>query len=359
MNDSKLLQPFKSKHLSLENCIAMAPLTRCRAGEGNTVNDLHVEYYAQRASAGLIITEGSQISPMAVGYPDTPGIHSKKQVEAWKRVTSAVHAEGGKIFIQLWHVGRVSHQNFLDGALPLAPSAIQPAGLSRTKQGKLPHPTPKAMTKEDIQFTIQDYVLAAENAMDAGFDGVEIHGANGYLINQFLCDSSNKRTDEYGGSIENRCRFGLEVTAAVCEAIGNEHTGIRLSPGGVGHDIMDSNLDGLFSHFIDSLNDFDLAYLHLLEPYEDISTIPNAVQHVAKHFRPIYNGTLMINNGFTFESANKVIEEGHADLVSFGKLFISNPDLVERFRKNAPLNDWDVSTFYSPGPQGYTDYPTL
>jgi N-ethylmaleimide reductase len=276
-----------------------------------------------------------------------------------EKVTRAVHEEGGKIFIQLWHVGRVSHPNFLDGRLPLAPSALQPDGLSRTKQGKLPHPVPKAMTKADIDQTREDFVQAAKNAMEAGFDGVEIHGANGYLINQFLCDSSNHRDDEYGGSIENRCRFGLEIVEAVCAAIGNEKTAIRLSPGGVGHDINDHNLEALFGHMIDALNTFDLAFLHLLEPYEDLSAIPNAVQHIARHFRKIYRGTLMINNGFTFETANRVIEEGHADLVSFGKLFISNPDLVERFRQNAPLNDWDLATFYSEGPEGYIDYPLL
>lgn len=359
MKKAMILQEFQSGHLNLNNRIAMAPLTRCRAGEGNTVNELHVEYYSQRAGAGLIISEGSQISPRAIGYPDTPGIHSKEQVEAWKKVTDAVHRKDGKIFIQLWHVGRVSHQNFLDGELPLAPSAIPASGLSRTKQGKLPHPTPRAMTKTDIQQTVEDYVHAALNAMEAGFDGVEIHGANGYLINQFLCDSSNKRTDEYGGSIENRCRFGLEVTGAVIRAIGNNKTAIRLSPGGVGNDIMDSNLKALFGYFIESLNEYDLAFLHLLEPYENLSHIPNAVQNIAEHFRQIYQGTLMINNGFDFESANRVVEEGHADLVSFGKLFISNPDLVERFRQNAPLNDWDLDTFYSPGPKGFIDYPAL
>ena len=337
----------------------MAPLTRCRAGEGNTVNELHQEYYKQRSSAGLIVSEGSQISPMAVGYPDTPGIHTKEQVEAWKKVTESVHQAGGKIFIQLWHVGRISHQNFLDGALPLAPSALQPKGLARTKSGKFPHPVPREMTLEDIEQTRLDFVRGAKNAIEAGFDGVEIHGANGYLINQFLCDLSNRRADNYGGGIENRCRFGLEIVESICKEIGNDKTAIRLSPGGVGHDINDSNAKALFGHFIKELNDYDLAYLHLLEPYEDLSDIPNAVQEVAKEFRPIYNGTLMINNSFNFESANKVIEDGLADLVSFGKLYISNPDLVERFAAGAPLNDWDVKTFYSPGAKGFTDYPSL
>lgn len=359
MSTSKLLGPYSSKNLSLSNRIAMAPLTRCRAGAGNTVNEMHVEYYRQRASAGLIISEGSQISPMAVGYPDTPGIHTEEQIEAWKMVTKAVHQSGGKIFIQLWHVGRISHPNFLDGKLPLAPSAQQAKGLSRTKQGKLPHPVPKAMTLDEIRSTIEDFAQGAKNAMEAGFDGVEIHGANGYLINQFICDGTNKRADDYGGSIENRCRFGLEVVEAVCKAIGNDKTGIRLSPGGVGHDLIDSNLKEVFAYFIDKLNAFDLAFLHLLEPYQDLSDIPNAVQHIAKYFRPIYKGTLMINNGFTYESAEKVIQDKEADLVSFGKLFISNPDLVERFAKNAPLNEWDLDTFYSPGPHGYTDYPKL
>jgi N-ethylmaleimide reductase len=359
MNKNMLLQPFQSSHLNLQNRVAMAPLTRCRAGEGNTVNDMIVRYYEQRAGAGLIISEGSQISPMAVGYPDTPGIHTAEQVESWKKVTEAVHRKEGRIFIQLWHVGRISHPNFLGGKLPLAPSAIKPAGLSRTKQGKLPHPVPKAITIDEIDQTIEDYSNAARNAMEAGFDGVEIHGANGYLINQFLCDSTNHRTDDYGGSIENRCRFALEVTKAVCNAIGNKFTGIRLSPGGIGQDITDSDLKSLFGYLINALNDYDLAFLHLLEPYEDLSHIPNAVQHIAEHFRPIYNGTLMINNGFTLETANAVIEKGLADLVSFGKLFISNPDLVERFRLGAPLNDWDTITFYSAGPKGYIDYPML
>ena len=215
------------------------------------------------------------------------------------------------------------------------------------------------MTGSDIEQTIEDYILAAKNAMKAGFDGVEIHGANGYLINQFLCDSSNQRKDEYGGPIQNRCRFAIKVTEAVCDAIGSHRTGLRLSPGGVGHDIMDSDLKSLFEYLINALNDFDLAYLHLLEPYDDLSNIPNAVQNIAEHFRPIYTGTLMINNGFIFETANEVIENDHADLVSFGKLFISNPDLVERFQKGAPLNEWDVSSFYSPGPEGYIDYPVL
>ena len=359
MEKLKLLTPYQTDHLDLKNRVAMAPLTRCRAGQGNTANELHVEYYSQRAGAGLIVSEGSQISPMAVGYPDTPGIHTEAQVEAWKKVTEAVHLKGGKIFIQLWHVGRVSHPVFLGGKLPLAPSAIPTDSLARTKTGKLARPVPKAMTIDEINSTVEDFARGAENAIRAGFDGVEIHGANGYLINQFLCDGSNHRTDTYGGSIQNRCLFGLEVVRAVVDSVGAARTAIRLSPGGIGNDISDANPKALFEYFIQRLNEFDLAFLHLLEPYEDLSQKPNTVQHIARHFRPLYRGTLMINNGFTRETANRIIEEGQADLVSFGKLFISNPDLVERFRQNAALNEWDSATFYSSGAKGYTDYPSL
>jgi len=358
MKNQIILEPFKSPSLLLRNRIAMAPLTRCRA-ENNIPSSIHVKYYKQRATAGLIISEGAQISPMAVGYPDTPGIHSKAQIEGWKKVTETVHKEGGKIYIQLWHVGSISHPLFLNGNLPLAPSAVQPDGLSRTKEGKKPHPIPKEMSLDDIRQTLEDFAEGAQNAIEAGFDGVEIHGANGYLINQFLCDSSNKRTDQYGGDIKNRCQFALEVVEAVSQSIGSEKTGIRLSPGGIGHDIMDSNAKKLFEHLINSLNNFDLAYLHLMEPYVNLSHIPNSVQGIAKHFRPLYNGNLMINNGFDQQSGNKVIEEGYADMVAYGKLFISNPDLVKRFELNAPLNPWDESTFYSLGEKGYTDYTCI
>ena len=357
MNIPKLISPYTTKYLSLSNRIAMAPLTRCRAERGNTVGELHVQYYSQRAGAGLIVSEGSQISPMAIGYPDTPGIHTEEQVEAWKKVTEAIHLHGGKIFLQLWHVGRVSHPVFLGGKLPLAPSAIPVHTPARTKTGKLVRPVPKAMTIDEINSTIEDFARGAENAIRAGFDGVEIHGANGYLINQFLCDGSNQRTDIYGGSIEHRSRFGLEVVRAVVDRIGAARTAIRLSPGGIGNDMSDADPKSLFEHFIQRLNDYDLAYLHLLEPYVDLSNVPNAVQQVARHFRQLYQGTLMINNGFTRERAEQVLQSGEADLVSFGKLFISNPDLVERFRLNAPLNPWNEDTFYTPGAEGYTDYP--
>ncbi len=358
MASNILLQAFNSKHLHLNNRIAMAPLTRCRA-INNVVNEMHVQYYSLRADTGLIITEGTPVSPEAIGYPDIPGIYTAAQIEAWKKVTEGVHRKNGKIFVQLWHVGRVSHPVFLNGQLPLAPSAIPSSTLARTKEGKLARPIPKAMSPDDIQRTIEDFVTAAQNAIKAGFDGVEIHGANGYLINQFLCDGSNHRTDGYGGDIPSRSRFALEIVSSVCDAIGSERTAIRLSPGGIGNDISDSDPKSLYEFLIGQLDKMDLAYLHLLEPYQDLSHLPNTVQHIAKHFRPMYHGTLMINNGFNFQTANQVIEDGHADLVSFGKLLISNPDLVERFRKNAPLNAWDEQTFYSEGAEGFLDYPML
>lgn len=356
MSNSILLSSYKSKHLDLHNRMAMAPLTRCRAKD-NLVGEMQVQYYSMRADAGLIITEGAPVSPEAIGYPDIPGIYTKQQVEAWKKVTDAVHQKNGKIFVQLWHVGRISHPVFLNGQLPLAPSAIQSSTLARTKDGKLPRPIPKAMNIAEIHKTIKDFAQAAKNAVEAGFDGVEIHGANGYLINQFLCDGSNHRTDEYGGDIPSRCRFALEITRAVTEAIGASKTGIRLSPGGIGNDMFDSDPKSLYEYLIKALDQMDLAYLHLLEPYQDLSHLPNTVQFIAKHFRSFYQGTLMINNGFQMTSAEQIIKEGFADLVSFGKLFISNPDLVNRFRINAPLTAWDEDTFYSEGPKGFIDYP--
>lgn len=355
---AEILTPYKSSHLDLKNRIAMAPLTRCRA-KNNLANEMMCRYYGMRADAGLLITEGSPVSPMAIGYPDIPGIFTDRQVEAWKAVTDAVHQKDGKIFIQLWHVGRISHPDFLGGQLPLAPSAIGSSTLARTPKGKLPRPVPKAMTLDEIHGTVDDFVKAALNAIEAGFDGVEIHGANGYLVNQFLCDGTNKRTDAYGGDISSRTRFALEITQSVCDAIGSSRTAIRLSPGGVGNDISDSDPKSLFEYLIKELGKLDLAYLHLLEPYIDLSHLPNTVQNIAEHFRPLFPGTLMINNGFRLDTANEVIRKGHADLVSFGKLFISNPDLVNRFRMNAPLNPWNEDTFYSEGIEGYLDYPLL
>ena len=361
MSKQILLTPYH-KNLNLKNRVIMAPMTRSRASNSDNkpTEELHVPYYTQRASAGLIITEGSQVSKEAVGYVNTAGIHSKAQVEGWKKVTDSVHEEGGKIFIQLWHVGRISHPDFHDGNLPLAPSAINPEEQSYTPEGFKDTVTPKEMTKEDIKRTVSDFKNAAKNAVEAGFDGVEIHSSNGYLFHQFFNGTSNHRTDEYGGSIENRARFFFEVLDAITEVIPQEKVGARFNPSlnGVFGMTMDEETIPTFEYIIKKLNDYNLAYIHLSEPFTDVSDIPYAVEHIAKHFRPLYNGTLMINAGFDQDSGNKVIESGNADLVAYGKLYVSNPDLVERFENGYDLAEWDKDTFYTPGKEGYLDYPT-
>jgi N-ethylmaleimide reductase len=349
------------KNIQLKNRVVMAPMTRSRAdNEGNIPTDeLHGLYYEQRASAGLVITEGSQVSKEAVGYINTAGIYSDEQVEGWKLVTKRVHDKGGKIFIQLWHVGRMSHPDFHDGELPLSSSALNPNSKSYTPEGFKDTVTPKAMTKEDIKSTVKDFQHAAENAVKAGFDGVEIHSSNGYLFQQFFNGTSNNRTDEYGGSIENKARFFFEVLDAIKEVIPQEKIGARFNPSlnGVFGTTMDEETIPTFEYIIKKLNDYNLAYVHLSEPFTDVSEIPFAVTEIAKHFRPLYNGTLMINSEFDQEKGNKVLEEGNADLVAYGKLYISNPDLVERFENNLELAKWDEDTFYVPGAKGYTDYP--
>lgn len=355
-----LLQPYNTKSLQLNNRIVMAPMTRSRADNGEhrpTVEQQGI-YYTQRASAGLIITEGSQVSEAAVGYINTPGIHSEAQVEGWKEVTKMVHAAGGTIFIQLWHVGRMSHPDFHNGNLPLAPSAINPNAKSYTPNGFKPTETPKEMTIEDIKATVEDFRKAAANAVKAGFDGVEIHSSNGYLFHQFFNATSNHRTDDYGGSIKNRARFFFEVLDVIKQEIPEQKIGARFNPSlsGLFGMTMDEETTPTFEYIINKLNDYDLAYVHLSEPFTDVSDIPYAVQHIAKHFRPLYNGTLMINSNFDQEKGNKVIQEGDADLVAFGKLYISNPDLVERFENHIKVSEWDESTFYTPGQEGYTTY---
>ncbi len=364
MTNKFLLQNFNNiTNLPLKNRVVMAPMTRSRANnEGNVPTDeLQGLYYEQRASAGLIITEGSQVSKKAVGYINTPGIYSKEQVEGWKKVTKRVHDKGGKIFIQLWHVGRISHPDFHNGELPLAPSALNANTKVFTPEGQKDTVTPKEMTKEDIKQTITDFKNAAKNAIEAGFDGVEIHSSNGYLFHQFFNKTSNIRTDEYGGSVENRARFFFEVLDAVKEAIPETKIGARFNPSlhGIFGMEMDEETIPTFEYILKKLNHYNLAYVHLSEPFNDVSDVSFAVQNIAEHFRPMYNGTLMINAGFDEKSGNKVIEEGNADLVAFGKLFISNPDLVERFEKNQELADWDEETFYVPGAKGYTDYPKI
>tara|TARA_R110002153_G_scaffold112904_1_gene255083 strand:- start:5864 stop:6973 length:1110 start_codon:yes stop_codon:yes gene_type:complete len=360
MSTQILLTPYH-KNLDLKNRVVMAPMTRSRAANDGNVptEDLHVPYYVQRASAGLIITEGSQVSKQAVGYVNTAGIYSKEQVEGWKKVTKEVHDKGGKIFIQLWHVGRMSHPDFHNGELPLAPSAINPNAKSYTPEGFKDTVTPKAMSIEEIKQTVEDFKNAAKNAIEAGFDGVEIHSSNGYLFHQFFNGTSNTRTDEYGGTIENRARFFFEVLDAMTKVIPEQKIGARFNPSlnemfGI---TMDEDTIPTFEYIIKKLNDYDLAYIHLSEPFTDVSDISYAVKNIAKHFRPLYNGTLMINAGFDQESGNKVIEEGNADLVAYGKPFISNPDLVERFANGYDLADWNEETFYTPGKEGYLDYP--
>jgi N-ethylmaleimide reductase len=355
-----LLQDYILGDIKLNNRVVMAPMTRCRADNpGNVATDLMAEYYAQRASAGLIISEGSQISKRAVGYINTPGIHSDAQVEGWKNVTAAVHARGGKMFIQLWHVGRISHPDFHNGELPLSASAINPHSRCHTPSGAKETVTPKAMTLDEIKETITDFGQAAKNGMAAGFDGVEIHASNGYLLHQFFSRTSNQRTDEYGGSIEKRARILFEVIDEVKKHMPENRIGVRLNPSlhGLFGMTLDEESIPTFDYIVQRLNQYNLAYLHLSEPFTDVSDMPEAEPHIAARYRPMYRGTLIINSGFTRETGNKVIADGLADLVAFGKPYISNPDLVERFRAGIKTAEWDEDTFYTQGPAGYTDYP--
>ncbi|CDF79276.1 flavoprotein NADH-dependent oxidoreductase [Formosa agariphila KMM 3901] len=360
MSKQHLLTPY-NKNIKLNNRIVMAPMTRSRAdNEGKEPTDeLHALYYEQRASAGLIITEGSQVSREATGYINTPGIYTEAQVEGWKKVTKRVHDKGGTIFIQLWHVGRISHPDFHDGDLPVSASAINPEAKSFTPEGFKDTVTPKAMTVAEIKRTVKDFQNAAINAVEAGFDGVEIHSSNGYLFQQFFNNCSNTRTDDYGGSKENNSRFFFEVLDAIKEVIPQEKIGARFNPSlhGMSGITVDEETIPTFEYIIKRLNDYNLAYVHLSEPFTDVSDVPFAVTEVAKHFRPLYNGTLMINNGFDKAQGNNVIEAGDADLVAYGKLYISNPDLVERFENDLDLAEWDKDTFYTTGEKGYTDYP--
>ncbi|WP_439880582.1 alkene reductase [Pontibacter sp. MBLB2868] len=357
-----LLKPITLHDLELNNRVIMAPMTRSRANnEGNVPTELMATYYRQRAGAGLIISEGSQISKQAVGYVNTPGIYSKEQVEGWKQITEAVHEEGGKIFLQLWHVGRMSHPDFHDGELPVAPSAINPNDKSFTPQGFKDTVAPRALTIPEIKQIVQDFKNAAQNAIEAGFDGVEIHASNGYLLHQFFASTSNTRTDVYGGSIENRARILFEVIDAIKEVVATEKVGVRLNPSLNGIFGMTLNEDTIptFDYIVENLNKYDLAYLHLSEPFNDVSDLPHAEPHIAKRYRPMYNGNLIINAGFTQEKGNKVIEAGDADMVAFGVPFIANPDLPERFEQDAELQQPDKDTFYTPGAKGYIDYPSL
>ncbi|GAA4445006.1 alkene reductase [Pontibacter saemangeumensis] len=357
-----LLKPITLNDLELKNRVVMAPMTRSRAdNKGNVPNDLMVTYYTQRAGAGLIISEGSQISKQAEGYINTPGIYTPEQVEGWKKVTAAVHAEGGKIFLQLWHVGRMSHPDFQDGELPVAPSAINPNAQAYTPHGFKDTVTPRALEIPEIKAIVQDYRNAAKNAMDAGFDGVEIHASNGYLLHQFFVSTANTRTDAYGGSKENRARILFEVLDAVKEVVPVERIGVRLNPslhGGFGITLNGDTIP-TYDYIIEKLNDYKLSYLHLTEAAPSVKNMPDAEPNIAKRYRPLYKGNLVINGGFKQETGNQVIEEGDADMVAFGVPFIANPDLPERFAQSADLQQADQNTFYAPGAKGYIDYPTL
>ena len=358
-----LLTPFKIGKYHLKNRVVMAPLTRRRATDNLVPVDIMRTYYEQRASAGLIISEATNISPQALGYMNSPGIFTPEQIDAWKPITNEVHQKGGVIFLQLWHVGRVSHPLLQpNNELPVSASALVTEGQIKTPQGHKQMVVPRALETREIPMIINDYKQASVNAIEAGFDGVEIHGANGYLPNQFLHDGSNKRHDEYGGGIENRSRFVLEIVKDCCKAIGSDSVGIRLSPSGANNNMFDSNVVELYDYLIDKLNFFNLAYLHLMEPYaplEPPEKFAHYLKKVTPHFRKIFKGPLITNVGFDFTSGNKAIENSDADLAAFGRLFISNPDLVERFEKGAPLNQWDADTFYYGGEKGYIDYPIM
>lgn len=356
----KLLTPAQSGPLSFSNRIFMAPLTRSRTDNPELApTDLHVEYYGQRASAGLIISEGTNVSPRSTGYVDVPGLWSEAQIAGWKKVTDRVHERGGCIFTQLWHVGRISHPDFHQGQLPLAPSAINPNRPIRTKlSGRTQTVTPKAMSLAEIEETVKDFQSAGANAMEAGFDGVEIHSSNGYLFHQFFSTSSNLRQDQYGGSIENRVRLLFEVIEALNDVMPQERIGVRLNP--MMHDAggIEVNADTLptFDHIVKRLNKYNLAYLHLTRPFQVLDS-PDFIEDVIGHYRQIYKGFLLANGNYQGGDAEAEINAGRADAIVFGRPFISNPDLPQRIQNQWPLTAADPDTFYSAGPKGYTDYP--
>ncbi len=348
---SILFEPITIGSLKLKNRIIMAPLTRSRAGVVRVPNDVMLNYYVQRASAGLILSEATSVTPMGIGYADTPGIWSAEQVAGWKKITAAVHAAGGKILLQLWHVGRISHPMFLNGELPVAPSAIKPAGRVSLVRPETDFVTPRALETAEISGVVETYRKGAENAQLAGFDGVEIHAANGYLIDQFLQDGTNIRTDQYGGSIENRARLLMEVTDAVVSVWGADKVGVHLAPRGDASDMKDSNPKATFCYVASELAKKHIAFLFVRE-YEGPDSI-------LADIKKAFGGVCITNERLTRESAERLIEKGVADAASFGSLFIANPDLPARFSSNAPLNEVVWDTVYAKGDLGYTDYPAL
>ncbi len=359
MTSSPLFQPYPLGPLTLANRIVMAPLTRNRAGAGLVPSPLAATYYAQRASAGLIITEATQISAQAQGYQDTPGLYTQDQIDGWRAVTDAVHARGGRIFVQLWHVGRISHVDLQPGnAAPVSASAIRAQTKTFVHNGFVDVSEPRALEIDELPAIVNDFRQAAANAIAAGFDGVEIHGANGYLLEQFIKDGANQRTDAYGGSIENRARLLLEVTAAVAEEIGADRTGVRISPVSPANAIATvSDPQPQYDYIVDQLSALGIVYLHVVEG------ATGGPRDVAPfdfdELRARFNGTYLANNGYDLDLASARLVEGKADLIAFGRAFISNPDLVERLKTGAPLNALNPATLYGGGAEGYTDYPAL
>lgn len=350
---SQLQKPFQIGSVTLSNRVVLAPLTRMRAFEGRAPGALQETYYRQRASAGLMLTEATSVSPMGVGYPNTPGIWSAEQVAGWKRVTDAVHAEGGKIAVQLWHVGRISDPELLDGQLPVAPSAIAAEGDVNVLRPKRPFCVPRALETAEVAGIVQDFVQAARNAKEAGFDFIEVHAANGYLFDQFLHDGSNQRTDQYGGSIENRARFLMETLDGLLQVWPAERIGVHLNPMSNTHSMSDSNPLALFTYVAEQIEARKLGFIFSREELKD------GVLPIGQHMRKVYTGAFIANDGFTAEQAEAVIASGAADAVAFGRVYIANPDLPERLAQGAALNPLNVSTIYSADGTGYTDYPTL
>jgi len=358
-SDTLLFQPFTLGSLPLKNRVVMAPLTRSRSSDAGVPPDYAATYYAQRATAGLIVSEATNISAQARGYALTPGIWTAEQVEAWQRVTRTVHAEDGRMVLQLWHTGRISHPSLHGGALPVAPSAIKPDGQAFTNSGLQDHVTPRALETDEIPAIVADYRYAARCAEDAGFDGVEIHSANNYLLEQFIRDSTNQRTDRYGGSLENRLRFPLDVVAAVTEVWGGDRVGIRISPGTTmpGGTPLDSDPMGTYGAYLDALAQFGLMYIHDIEGVTQMSRDANGIDYPALRRR--FSGAYIANNNYTRELAEQTLAEGNADLISMGRPFIANPDLVERLRTGAPLADAPKQYWYGGDATGYSDWPGM
>jgi 2,4-dienoyl-CoA reductase-like NADH-dependent reductase (Old Yellow Enzyme family) len=346
-----LFDPIKVGAIDLPNRIIMAPLTRARAGEIRVPNALMAHYYAERAGAGLIISEATSVTPAGVGYEDTPGIWSDEQVEGWKLVTDAVHKAGGRIFMQLWHVGRISDPMFHNGNPPVSASAIAATGHVSLLRPERPYPVPRALDTAEIAGVVEAYRKGAENAKKAGFDGVELHGANGYLLDQFLQDGSNKRTDQYGGSLENRARLMLEAVDAAISVFGADRVGLHIAPRGDAHSMGDSDLKATFTYVAREMGKRKIAFLCAREH--------KGADWLTPHLKREFGGVYIANEGFDKASGTAALAAGEADAIAYGKLFISNPDLVRRFELDAPLNEWNVKTFYVKGATGYTDYPSL